>query len=453
MTPEELKELVAKSETQAIEGKSSHALKKSSWLTLKTICACMAFGNEENGGKIFVGCPENASGELFIEGFIAESKELLSWSRDGFGQLLQNYASPIPSFEIEHVLVGDEVVVVISVEGLTTFTPVLCKRKGMGIREGQDEKVQVLRESALYIRSGGKVESREPNSSEEVRKVLDLAIRNEVKSRLAQMQKALNKQGLSEEFGGKISNLIEGLFEKNSPQTGKNPVQTSNHQKALNDINNNPSNCLSSIRAPGNCYWTVQIVPTDSLKDTIRPANLWDELDLFAIRDLHDYPHFPVYFEGDERVSPSSHELCSSEENLNEEWHFTTSGAFFAWHGMGKMNGGISAWSIAMPVFGVFQMLKKIFSSRLAGRGLSVHFSFIGVKGLELVAGPELTFLRPGKICSADIHFDKEFSGKVSAQEIEAMVIPQMEDIYACFGYSRPNFIGTLYGLFKNQTK
>lgn len=137
-------------------------------ITAEVIRAALALSNHLGGGRIVVGVvEERTTRQLTPIGLSAA--EATSWNRDVFSSKLATYAAPMVEFEQEFIECDGRNHLLLTIHEFQ-HAPTICM-KGL-----QVDGKSVLRAGAMYIRGRKKPESREIESYEEMRELVDLAV-------------------------------------------------------------------------------------------------------------------------------------------------------------------------------------------------------------------------------------------------------------------------------------
>lgn len=180
-SPTELKELIALGvEQSGVEFKGPCGSEEKPQRD-KILRAMLAMANHRDGGLVIVGVDETPEG---LQGTGLTAAQLATWTRDRVGDAIAAHADPSVDFVVERVSVDDRDFVVLRVRQFADV-PVVCKRNG-----AQEDRKQVLREGACYVRPRRKPESVEVPTAADMRDLLDLAIDRGVETFIKRMHRA-----------------------------------------------------------------------------------------------------------------------------------------------------------------------------------------------------------------------------------------------------------------------
>ncbi len=132
--------------------------------------------NTRDGGTVILGVEESLGLTAFTGMVEADAR---TWTIDAFGDKVATWVDPAVSVDIETKLYRGGYFVVIEVAEFED-TPVFA-RKGVESPAGD----MVLREGALYVRGSRKPETVEVRNSEEMRRLLDLALEKQLSTLLS----------------------------------------------------------------------------------------------------------------------------------------------------------------------------------------------------------------------------------------------------------------------------
>src|SRR5579872_89922 len=168
MNPDELAELLATGwERFDVEFKSPGARTDKAYLG-KVTRAVLAMSNRRDGGMVVLGVDERRSQKATLLGLT--SVQLGTWKSDDARDALASYAEPSVEVDVHQVTLDDKTAVILQVREFADV-PVLCRKDGVGLREG-----------ALYVRSRRKPESVEVPRQAEMREVIELAMEKRLRS-------------------------------------------------------------------------------------------------------------------------------------------------------------------------------------------------------------------------------------------------------------------------------
>jgi predicted HTH transcriptional regulator len=142
-------------------------------LLYKVTRAVLGMTNHLDGGLVIVGVSEHA-GKLVAKG-VAEA-DVLEWTRDTLADKVAPLVDPSVDFDVEHRVYDGRAFVLIAVREFDE-TPVFCRSN----KHDQSGNYLVLREGALYVRGRRKPETVEVRTSQEMRDLLDLALRKRLR--------------------------------------------------------------------------------------------------------------------------------------------------------------------------------------------------------------------------------------------------------------------------------
>lgn len=182
MTDEEFLLIAGRArESRNIEFKSGGPT-RNDHLLRKVLRAVLGMTNNQDGGIVILGVDENLGHAEFV-GMTSEDAQ--TWSQDSFGDKCANWVDPAVSVEIEMKRYLGRYFVVIEVAEF--FESPVFARKGYQSPQGD----MVFREGALYVRGVRKPETIEVRTSEEMRRLLSLAL----EKRLAEFYRLTAKAG------------------------------------------------------------------------------------------------------------------------------------------------------------------------------------------------------------------------------------------------------------------
>lgn len=146
---------------------------------VKIAKAMMAMSNLRNGGVIVIGMKETNRGVWEPETMMPE--QVASFTQDDIAQWVNDYAIPAVQFTVEPLLLDGENFVIIQVREFDSFPTICRKPKPLGGRE-------VLKKGAIYYRSNLKNESAPISSDQDMRELIELAVRKGVAQRITYLQ-------------------------------------------------------------------------------------------------------------------------------------------------------------------------------------------------------------------------------------------------------------------------
>lgn len=129
----------------------------------------MAFANSRDGGYILVGVEERADG--FIPVGLSDEQSR-SFDPTDLGDFARNYCSPLPSIRSQAVVIDGLILRLITIDEFDS-EPIVCTKD-----LHDDQGRLVLRAAAFYIRTED-AKCEEVRSSDEMREVLQLAVRKQ----------------------------------------------------------------------------------------------------------------------------------------------------------------------------------------------------------------------------------------------------------------------------------
>jgi predicted HTH transcriptional regulator len=149
--------------------------------------------NRLDGGYVVVGVHET-NGALNPVGI--DDATIANWTRDSLADKVAPLVDPSVDFDLEICWYQDRQFVLITVREFDE-TPVFCRVT----RNNADNTDVLLREGALYVRGRRKPETIEIRTSQEMRDLLDLALRKRIRHFLELSQIA----GFSGSSGSKMT--------------------------------------------------------------------------------------------------------------------------------------------------------------------------------------------------------------------------------------------------------
>jgi hypothetical protein len=155
----------------------------------KVIRAAMGMANRPDGGIVIIGVAESAH-VLCPEGLADDI--LATWHYDDIADGFNAYAEPQISFEYQPCEWNGRKFLILHIHEFTDV-PVLCKKDYRDDSHSAlpfDKREKVLRKGLIYARSLNKAETKEIDSVESMRAVLDLAIRKGIQKFVEQTQGA-----------------------------------------------------------------------------------------------------------------------------------------------------------------------------------------------------------------------------------------------------------------------
>lgn len=157
-------------EDRSVEYKESHP-----WDDLKTKIAKTALGmaNIRDGGTIVIGVSER-SGSPVPQGM--PGADIDTYDEDDIRAFVNRFADPYVRLELHRVSREEQEFVAIVVHEFDQV-PVICKRSGVGLRDG-----------AIYTRSYRMPETCEVPSQTEMREIIDMATDKEVRRFLERLR-------------------------------------------------------------------------------------------------------------------------------------------------------------------------------------------------------------------------------------------------------------------------
>lgn len=170
----------------------------SPWEGVKTeiIRTAIAMANCRDGGSIVVGVSER-SGAFLAED--VDPAHLRTYIADEIQEAINRHADPYVRLEFHRVEVEGKHFIVIVVHEFDEI-PVVCKREGLGLREG-----------AIYARSYKKPESCEVKSQTEMREILTLAVDKGVREFLRRARAAESTAERAESDLQKFEKQLGGI--------------------------------------------------------------------------------------------------------------------------------------------------------------------------------------------------------------------------------------------------
>ena len=148
-------------------------------LLAKVIRAVMAMANRPDGGLVILGVSEKSLGpSKRLDPVGLDEADYETWRNyDEVSVLLNSYASPSVSFDLERTKFHEKNFVIIHVKEFVDV-PIICKKMHQpSLKErGRRENPVILRPGACYVRSFHKPESAEVPHEEDMRALLELAI-------------------------------------------------------------------------------------------------------------------------------------------------------------------------------------------------------------------------------------------------------------------------------------
>jgi predicted HTH transcriptional regulator len=148
----------------------------------RVVRAILGMTNRQDGGFVAVGVMDN-NGSLDPVGM--EVSILTGWTLDNLADKAAPLVDPSVHFDLEQREYKDRKFVLITVREFDE-TPVFCRVT----RNNADNTDVVLREGALYVRSRRKPETIEIRTAQEMRDLLDLALRKRIRHFLDLSQSA-----------------------------------------------------------------------------------------------------------------------------------------------------------------------------------------------------------------------------------------------------------------------
>jgi predicted HTH transcriptional regulator len=139
----------------------------------RIVRAILGMANRVDGGYVILGVNESG-GVLNPVGI--DPKTIDAWKRDALADKVAPLVDPSVDFDLEHRIYQSRKFVLIVVREFDE-TPVFCRRT---INDANGTAV-VLREGALYVRGRRKPETIEIRTSQEMRDLLDLALRKRLR--------------------------------------------------------------------------------------------------------------------------------------------------------------------------------------------------------------------------------------------------------------------------------
>lgn len=143
---------------------------------VKVAKAMMAMSNLRNGGVVVIGMREVKKGVWEPENMTAE--RVTSFNQDDIAQWVNDCAIPAVQFKVEPFTHDDNEFVIIQVQEFDSVPTICHKQKPRGGNE-------VLKTGAIYYRSKRKNESAPISSDEDMRELIELAVRKEVARQIA----------------------------------------------------------------------------------------------------------------------------------------------------------------------------------------------------------------------------------------------------------------------------
>lgn len=138
---------------------------------VKVAKAMMAMSNLRNGGVVVIGMKEIRRGVWEPEGMTAQ--QVMSFNHHDIAQWVNDCAIPAVQFKVEPFTHDDNEFVIIQVQEFDSV-PTICNKQKP---RGGDE---VLKAGAIYYRSKRKNESAPISSEEDMRELIELAVRKGV---------------------------------------------------------------------------------------------------------------------------------------------------------------------------------------------------------------------------------------------------------------------------------
>lgn len=166
MTPIDFQQILAIGREQSgVEFKQGGSLDDKRLLA-RVVRAILAMSNRRDGGTVVIGA-EEAGDTIRPIGLSLE--DVATWKHDHLADKVAVYSDPYANFETERVDWSGKQFIVIHVRGFSEI-PVLCRKTYT------DGPTMVLRDGALYVRSGRKPESIEVPSHSDLREIIELSV-------------------------------------------------------------------------------------------------------------------------------------------------------------------------------------------------------------------------------------------------------------------------------------
>lgn len=151
-------------------------------LVHKVVRAILGMTNRLDGGYVVVGVAEIDGG---LNPVGVDARTVAGWTRDALADKAAPLVDPSVDFDLEHRAYRGQRFVLITVREFDE-TPVFCRAN----RNDAGNKNVVLREGALYVRSRRKPETVEIRTAQEMRDLLDLALRKRLRNFIELLQAA-----------------------------------------------------------------------------------------------------------------------------------------------------------------------------------------------------------------------------------------------------------------------
>jgi hypothetical protein len=183
----------------------------------KVVRAAMAMANRRGGGIVIIGVTETAAG-LSFDGLTAE--QLATWKHEYVADGFNSYTSSHIEFDIIEHEHDSHMFIILDVHEFA-IVPIMCTKSYRDNTDKQkperDRKV-VLYENSFYVRTINKPESRQMQTSEEVRLLIETVIDKGVQSfvtltKLAGIQIA-PAPGDKELFDAQLQNWTGSILEE-----------------------------------------------------------------------------------------------------------------------------------------------------------------------------------------------------------------------------------------------
>ncbi len=161
MTPEELRIAINLGREQRNTEFKGPGERTDKAFLAKVIRAILGMANKPDGGIVILGVDDDGT-SLNATGLTVT--QLRTWNYDDLHTSVSNYADPFVDFEVNKIDLDNKSFVAVEVTQFAEL-PVICKR----------DFQHILRNSALYVRRRGKIETVEVQSHVEMREVLERA--------------------------------------------------------------------------------------------------------------------------------------------------------------------------------------------------------------------------------------------------------------------------------------
>jgi predicted HTH transcriptional regulator len=163
---------------------------------VKVVRALLGMSNHVDGGLVIIGVDDDHAN---ISATGVPEEQLVTWTFDRLSDLVASYADPMARFQLQRLTYDSKAFVILEVAEFDDV-PVLCRR-------GYND---ILKQGALYVRPRRKPETVIVGSVQDMRDLLDLA----VKKQLAKFYRLSSGAGLSARSGPTDNELFEAESEE-----------------------------------------------------------------------------------------------------------------------------------------------------------------------------------------------------------------------------------------------